>query len=75
MKLWDIANPAPLLSAVGYDNGDYLVYAPNGCYAGTANAPNYVKFVDAKGVEQDPTGNSKTSMFVPGDPTAVLLPQ
>ena len=51
MKVWDIASGRELLSIVGFADGQYLAYAPDGCYTGSAEAPNYVKFVmkDSKG--------------------------
>jgi len=75
MKVWDIATGKELLSVVGFSDGEYLAYAPNGCYTGSANAPNYVKFVykDSQGLHD--AGNGKSTFFVPGDSTALLLPQ
>jgi WD40 repeat protein len=75
MKVWDIATGKELLSVVGFSDGEYLAYAPNGCYTGSANAPNYVKFVykDSQGLHD--AGNGKGTFFVPGDSTALLLPQ
>jgi WD40 repeat protein len=77
MKIWDIASGKELLSVVGFSDGEYLAYAPNGCYTGSANAANYVKYVtkDAQGHEHDTGDNGRNTMFVPGDSTAVLLPQ
>ncbi len=77
MKLWDIASASELLSVAGFDNGQYLAYAPNGCYTGSAGASSYVKYVtkDAQGRERDVGDNGKDSLFVPADSTALLLPQ
>ena len=63
---------------VGFSDGQYLAYAPNGCYTGSANAPDYVKYVtrDLQGREHDTGDNSKSSMFaVPRNSTAPLSPQ
>ena len=73
MKIWDIAGANELLSMVGFDNGDYLAYAPSGCYTGTADAANYVTYIDAD--KSDTHDNGKDRMFVPDDATALLLPQ
>ncbi len=75
VKIWDIATGKELLSVVGFSDGEYLAYAPSGCYTGSANAPNYVKFVykDSQGLHD--AGNGKSTFFVPGDSTALLLPQ
>jgi|GEM_PF-2400752 len=77
IKLWDIPSGRELLSVIGFADGQYLAYAPNGCYTGSANAPNYVRYVvkDADGHERDTGDNGRSSMFVPGDSTALLLPQ
>jgi WD40 repeat protein len=73
MKIWDIASANELLSVVGFDNGDYLAYAPSGCYTGSADAANYVTYIAAD--KSDTHDNGKDKMFVPGDATALLLPQ
>jgi WD40 repeat protein len=77
MKIWDIASGKELLSVVGFADGQYLAYAPNGCYTGSAKAANYVKYVtkDAQGREHDTGDNGSATLFVPGDSTALLLPQ
>jgi WD40 repeat protein len=77
MKIWDIASGRELLSVVGFTDGGYLAYAPNGCYTGSANAPSFVKFVtrDSQGREHDTGDNAKDVLFVPGDATDFLLPQ
>lgn len=76
MKVWDSSTGQALLSVVGFADGQYLAYAPNGCYTGSANAANYVKYVtkDAQGHEHDTGDNGSATMFVPGDSTALLLP-
>ncbi len=77
VKIWDMASGKELLSLVGLPGGQYLAYAPNGCYTGSAAAASYVKYVtkDAQGHEHDTGDTGKDSMFVPGDATALLLPQ
>lgn len=76
MKVWDIATGGELLSIVGFPNREYVAYAPNNCYTGSANAASYVRFVvkDGKGGERDVTANS-SNVFLPGDATDVLLPR
>jgi WD40 repeat protein len=74
MKIWDIAGGKELLSLAGYANGQYVAYAPNGCYTGSANAPNFVTYVSRDG-GKDSHDNGKDSMFIPGDSTAALLSQ
>jgi WD40 repeat protein len=45
IKIWDISTEKELLTAVGIPGGDgYVAYAPNGCYTGSANVANYVKY-------------------------------
>jgi len=77
IKVWDAASGKNLLSIAGFADGQYLAYAPNGCYTGSANAANYVKYItkDAQGHERDVGDNGQGTMFVPGDSTALLLPQ
>lgn len=71
IKIWDIAGGKNLLSLVGLPNRDYVAYAPNNCYTGSANAPAYVRFVYKEGkIEHDVTANY-SSVFVPT--TDVLL--
>ena len=70
MRIWDIASGKELLTVVGVPGGgEYVAYAPNGCYTGSANAANYVKYVTKDGDQ------SSTTMLVPGDSTQLLLPQ
>jgi WD40 repeat protein len=77
MKIWDLTSGKELLSVIGFANGQYLAYAPNGCYTGSANAMNYVTYVakDAQGHERDTQKNGSDTMFVPNDLAGVLLPQ
>jgi WD40 repeat protein len=77
MKIWDIASGKELLSVVGLPDGQYLAYSKNGCYTGSADAASYVRYVtrDAQSREHDSGDNGKETMFIPGDSTALLLPQ
>jgi WD40 repeat protein len=72
MKIWDIASGAVLLSVIGFDNGQYLAYAPSGCFTGSNDARQYMKFVTKSG--QDVTANAG-DLFVPADAAALLLPR
>jgi len=77
MKIWDIVSGEELLSVVGFQDGQYLAYTPNGCYTGSANVANYVKYVstDAQGHEREAGAKTKDAFFVPGDATDLLLPR
>jgi WD40 repeat protein len=73
MKIWDIASGAVLLSVIGFDDGQYLAYAPSGCFTGSSDASRYVKFVTKNG--QDVTATAG-GLFVPADSAAApLLPR
>jgi WD40 repeat protein len=74
VKLWDIASANELLTLVGFDNA-HLAYAPSGCYTGSANAANYVKYTtkDDQGHEHDAAPGA--NFFVPGDSAVALLPR
>jgi WD40 repeat protein len=73
MKIWDIASGAVLLSVIGFDNGQYLAYAPSGCFTGSSDARRYVKFLTKNG--QDVTATAG-GLFVPADSAAApLLPR
>jgi WD40 repeat protein len=70
IKIWDVASGVELLSVVAIPGGsDHVAYTPNGCYTGSANAANYVKYVTKYGDQ------SGTALFVPNGATDFLLPQ
>lgn len=77
VRIWDIASANELLSLVGFPEGEYLAFAPNGCYTGSANAANYVKYVtkDTQGHEHDTGDNGKNTLFVPANSADMLLPK
>jgi WD40 repeat protein len=72
MKIWDIASGAALLSVIGFDDGQYLAYAPSGCFTGSSDVRRYVKFITKSG--QDVTATAG-DLFVPADSAAPLLPR
>jgi len=70
IKIWDVATGSELLSVVAIpDSGDYVAYTPSGCYTGSANAANYVRYVTSEGDQ------ISTNLLVPDGNTAFLLPQ
>jgi WD40 repeat protein len=70
MRIWDITSGNELLTVIGIPGGnDYVAYAPTGCYTGSANAANYVRFAAKEGDQ------SSADLLVPGDSTQLLLPQ
>lgn len=70
IKIWNAATGKELLSIVAIPGGDdYVAYAPTGCYTGSANAANYVRYVTKFG---DRTG---TALLVPNGAADFLLPQ
>ena len=71
IKIWDIAEGRELLSVVGLPNREYVAYAPNNCYTGSANVPSYVKFVYKEGKVEHDVSARFSDVFVPT--TDVLL--
>ncbi len=70
IKIWDVNAGNELLSIVSIPGGDeYVAYTPSGCYTGSANAANYVRYVTPRGDQ------SGTALLVPNGATDFLLPQ
>jgi len=70
MKIWDIATGDELLNVVGIPGGsEYVAYKRNGCYTGSANANDYVRYVTKEG------DRGGTALLVPNDATDLLLPR
>ena len=75
MKVWNMADAKELLTVAGFANGQYIAYAPNGCYTGSKDAPNFVTYMTRGPDAHDTHDNGKNAMFVPDDSTEVLLPR
>lgn len=72
MKIWDIERAETLLTVVAFADGEYLAYAPNGCYTGSAGVARHVQFF-VNGVRQDASAHIRKALFVPERDLHALL--
>jgi WD40 repeat protein len=63
MKLWDIDSGKELLTVIPFDDGEYLAYAANGCYTGSAGVDKHFRVL-VDGVEAAKTQEIKSAFFV-----------
>ncbi len=74
MKIWNMADGKELLSLAGFADGQFIAYAPSGCYTGSNDAPKFVTYMTTGPDAHDTHDNGKNSMFVPANSTEALLP-
>jgi WD40 repeat protein len=64
IKLWDIAAQKEMLSAAGFAGRDFLVYSPEGCYAGSSGIDSRVSVLTGSRYERI-SADARKAMFNP----------
>jgi WD40 repeat protein len=65
LKVWDVDSGKSLLTIVGYENGDYLAFDPNGCYAGSPDVERHFKVsIEGFSKDQEITPDMKKALFL-----------
>jgi hypothetical protein len=64
LRLWDVAGGQQLAVAVGFADGEYLAYTPDGKYTGSPRAHVHLKVLEG-GSERAVDDSSRARFFSP----------